>query len=382
LASFPVVLIEGARATGKTTTASRLATTEFRLPRDAALLASDPEGVLSSAEGTVLIDEWQLAGTDLLWVIKSLVDADPTPGRFILTGSVSPESYGPTYPLTGRGTRLRLTPMTQRELTGGGAGPTWLATLIDGLATKPGHAHPKLDLTTLATSGFPAAAKAADSADWLRAYAATVAERETGERHDPVRVMRLLRVLAATEGQAVPDETIWSAADINRVTFVRYHQMLERTHILGDLPSWETNRLKRITTYPKRCFADAALALALARLTPAALTQDPALAGHYLESFVAAQLRPECDAIGATLHHLRTQGQQQEIDFVIETEEGLIALEVKAGVNPTPRDARHLLWFKEKLGSRVLHSVVLHRGEASFELAEGVWALPITSMWT
>ena len=379
--TFSVVLLDGARATGKTTTASRLAKSEFRFPRDLALVESDPQQVLATADRPVLVDEWQLAGTELLWAIKALVDDDPSPGSFILTGSVEPAAYGPTYPLTGRGTHITLRPMSRRELVGAGAEPLWLDRLLGGELAVPGRRWPRMEIDELTVTGFPAA-PARSSADWLRSYAPTVAERTIENRRDPVRLTRLLRVLAESESQAVPDEHLWRAADINRATFVSYRQMLERTHIRTDLPAWESNRLKRITSYPKIQYVDAALALALARIGPVELRRDPILAGRYLESFVAAQLRPEGDRAGAVLHHLRTKGGEQEIDLLIELEHGIVAIEVKAGVRPRPADARHLVWLREQLGKRVLASIVLHRGDATFQLVDGVWALPISSLWS
>lgn len=379
--TFPVVLLDGARATGKTTTASRLAASEFRLPRDLALVESDPESVLAGAERPVLVDEWQLAGTDLLWAIKAIVDDDPRPGSFILTGSVEPVAYGPTYPLTGRGTHITMRPMSRRELLGAGTDSLWLDRLLAGELTVAGRRWPQSMVDELTVTGFPAAPPRS-SAEWLRSYAMTIAERSVEERRDPVRVTRLLRVLAESESQAVPDEHLWQAADINRATLAAYRQMLERTHIRADLPAWESNRLKRITTYPKCQYVDAALALALARIGPAELGRDPALAGRYLESFVAAQLRPECDRLGAAPHHLRTRGGEHEIDLLIELEDGIVAIEVKAGVRPRPADARHLTWLRDQLGERILATVVLHRGDAAFELVDGVWALPVTSLWS
>ncbi len=381
LETFPVVMLDGARATGKTTSASRAASSELRLPRDLALVESDPARVLTDGGRPVLVDEWQLAGTGLLWAAKAIVDEDPTPGSLILAGSVEPEAYGPTYPLTGRSVRIALRPMTRRELDGAGAGPLWLERLLGGEVTVPGRRHPRMDVADLVVTGFPAASGLSSSAEWLRSYAGTITEREVGDRRDPIRVNRLLRVLAESESQAVPDEHLWRSADINRATLAAYEQMLTRTHIRADLPAWESNRLKRITTYPKRQYVDAALALALARIGPDQLRRDPALAGRYLESFVAAQLRPECDRLGGVLHHVRTKGGEREIDLLIELDGGLVAAEVKAGVEPRPADARHLVWLREQLGDRLLATVVLHRGEATFELVEGVWAVPVTSLW-
>lgn len=380
--AVPVVLVDGARASGKTTSASRLAGSILRLPADLALLRSDPQRVLTSMARPVLIDEWQLAGVEVLWTIKQIVDDDPTPGSFILTGSVEPETYGPTYPLTGRSARLLLRPMSRREQIGGGGEPTWIDRLRAGeiLRTDSGGRRTELDLLT--TSGFPGAVPTNDHRAWLRAYAATVAERSVDERRDPERVARLLRVLAELESQAVPDETVWRSADLNRETLHAYRDMLARTHVLTPLPGWETNRLKRITSYPKRQLADTALALALARLGADELVVHPTLAGRYLESFVAAQLRPEADAVDGHLSHLRTRGGEHEVDIVIDIGGRLIAIDVKAGVNPTPRDVRHLAWFRDRFGDRLDASLVMHRGEVTFQLVDGVWAVPISSLWS
>lgn len=158
--------------------------------------------------------------------------------------------------------------------------------------------------------------------------------------------------------------------------------MLARTHVLTPLPAWETNRLKRITSYPKRHLVDTALALALARIDAPELATDPTLAGRYVESFVVAQLRPDVDAADGHLSHIRTRGGDQEVDIVIDIGGRLVAIDVKAGVNPTHRDARHLTWLRDWIGDRLDAAIVLHRGEATFELVDGVWALPISSLWS
>ncbi len=80
------------------------------------------------------------------------------------------------------------------------------------------------------------------------------------------QVQRLegLRADAALEAQAVPDQRIWEAADINKATWKAYEDLLARTHLVAPVPAFSSNRLKRLTTYPKRFLADTAMALALA----------------------------------------------------------------------------------------------------------------------
>lgn len=382
LASSPIVMVEGARATGKTTSCERRTASELRLPRDLPLLLSDPAEVLERRARPALIDEWQLAGPEVLWVLKDIVDQDPTPGSFLLTGSVEPESFGPTYPLTGRAASLLWRPMSRRELSGQGDRAIWLERLSSGSLFVPGDDHPKTDLAVLVQSGFPGIRDLADPGPRLLAYADSIAQRGVEERRDPVGIARVMRVLAEVEAQAVPDERVWRSADLNRLTLARYTALLERTHVIQPLSMWHTNRLKRLTARPKRLFADTALALALAGLTVDELRSDPTLAGPYLESFVACQLRSEVDRLRGSMHHLRDKAGAHEVDLLIDLGGRVVAIEIKATVRPTPADARHLSWLRTQLGDTVASAVVLHRGSATWELAPDVWAVPISTLWT
>jgi hypothetical protein len=96
------------------------------------------------------------------------------------------------------------------------------------------------------------------------------------------------------------------------------------------------------------------LALALARLDAAWLSDDPALAGRSLKSFVMQQLGRQVDAIGG----VRT----------------------KLAVRPAVADARHLVWLRDQLGDRFVAGFVTHAGADSYELADRIWALPITDL--
>ncbi len=381
LEAAPVVILDGPRGAGKTTTAERLAATTLMLPRDLAALRVDPEGYLRSARPPVLLDEWQLAGTDLLWAVKRLVDADPTPGRFLLTGSVEPASYGPTHPLTGRAVRMALRPMTRAELIGRGHEPILLQTILAGSTPPIGAALARpVEVDDLFRAGFPAARAMTDPTLFLDAYAALVSHRGGHEGRDATRVLRTLRVLAALTGQAVPDQRVWESADINKATLREYDDLLARVHLSAPLPAYEGNRLKRLTSYPKRFLADTALGLTLAGITREQLRSDPSLAGRHLESFLLQQLRPQVDLCGGTLTHLRTAGGEREIDAVIEVGSSLIAVEVTASRQVATSDARHMEWFRDQVGRRFFLGLVIHTGTDCYPLADRVVAMPLGLM--
>jgi hypothetical protein len=43
-------------------------------------------------------------------------------------------------------------------------------------------------------------------------------------------------------------------------------------------------------------------------------------------------------------------------------------------------DARHLVWLRDQLGDRFVAGFVTHAGADSYELADRIWALPITDL--
>lgn len=381
LANASVVILDGPRGVGKTTSAARLARSRVLLPRDREQLVAESAAYLAALEPPVLIDEWQLAGTDLLWTIKQLVDDDPEPGRFILTGSVEPASYGPTYPLTGRAVRLVMRPMTAAELEGGGAAPPLLTRVLAGSPPAATAGEPaSFEHSWLHRSGFPAARNMPDPELFLDAYASLVSQRAGDEGRDSSRLLRTMRILATLESQALPDQRIWEAADINKVTWKAYEDILRRTHLSAPSAAFESNRLKRLTSYPKRYLADTALALALADIRVEDLRASPSLSGHYLESFVMQQLRPQVDLARGALTHLRTGGGEREVDAVIEAGHEVVGIEVKNSARPSGGDARHLAWLRDELGDRFTSGFVVHTGGDSYPLAERVWAVPITTL--
>src|SRR5262245_6992522 len=91
----PVVLLQGARQTGKSTLVKWLAAgrhrAEYLTLDDAVTLAAaqrDPAGFLGGFTGNLILDEVQKA-PQLLPAIKIEVDRDRRPGRFLLTGSAN-----------------------------------------------------------------------------------------------------------------------------------------------------------------------------------------------------------------------------------------------------------------------------------------------------
>ncbi len=392
LAESPAVMIVGPRASGKTTTAIRFASTHVRLDSEAEAVAfrADPDAALAAFETTVLLDEWQEVPA-VLGAVKRAVDSDPTPGRFLITGSVRGDTDGRSWPLTGRAVRIPMYPLTVRELRGDYTRQTFIDRVVAGDLRAP-HETPSLpDYLDLAGGGgFPQPAlrlEPAGAARWMAAYLEQLVTRDAqaaDAARDPVRLGAYVEALAANTAGVAEHKTIYDAAGITRTTADAYGRLLQNLFVLDVVPAWSTNRLKRLARTPKRHLIDAGLVAAALRVDTTAILRDGDILGRVLETFVAAQLRAEEPVTTAPhrLFHLRQEGGRHEIDVVAELAAGnVIGIEVKATSAPTNRDARHLAWLRDELGPRFIAGVVLHAGPGFFELGDRIIASPISTLW-
>src|SRR6202046_3600329 len=78
---------------------------------------ASPDVMLEGLRPPVVLDEWQEV-PELLGAVKRSVDSDPTPGRYILTGSVRAELENQVWPGTGRLLQVPMYGMSVREVLG------------------------------------------------------------------------------------------------------------------------------------------------------------------------------------------------------------------------------------------------------------------------
>jgi uncharacterized protein len=394
-AQLPAILVTGPRATGKTTTAARHARTVVRLDRAAEAVAfqADPDAALRAQSEPVLLDEWQTV-PGVLGAVKRAVDSDPSPGRFLLTGSVRSDIDAETWPGTGRLVRLRMNGLSERELAAGLSGPTFLEKLRAGdldaftLPTDRPDLRGYVELALRGGYPEPALRLSGDARDaWLSGYLEQLLTRDAegvaGHR-DPLRLRRYFEATAlSTAGQ--PDhKTLYDAAGINRKTAIAYDALLTNLFVLELAPAWATNRLNRLIKTPKRYLVDPALAGAALGLDPTAVLKDGDLLGRLIDTFTVAQIRPELELTThrPRLYHLRDKEGRHEIDLVAEMAAGdILAVEIKATAAPSRTDARHLQWLQAEIGDRFVTGALLHTGPSLYRIEERILAIPICALW-
>ena len=395
LADTPVVLIHGPRQCGKTTLARMVgdaagyAYVTFDDDVQLAAALADPVGFVGDLPDRVVLDEVQRAPA-LFTAIKTAVDRNRAPGRFILTGSANvlliPKLADS---LAGRMEVLRLHPLAQCELAR--VKPRFLATLFGG-AFKARFAE-RLGAAALAeritAGGYPAAlarSSATRRAAWYRGYVDTLVQRDVREMARISALDALPRLLQISAGQTARLANFSELAapfQLSRPTIRDYVTLLERIFLLDELPPWHSNRLSRLIKTPKLHLGDAGVAAALLGLDAEALKRDRATLGRLLETFVFQELRRQAgwDEAPMGFFHFRDK-DGAEVDVVLERgARELAGVEVKAAATVTAADFRGLRKLREAAGSRFAAGVVLYDGEASLSFGEDLHAVPIRSLW-
>jgi hypothetical protein len=395
LADTRVVLLNGARQVGKSTLARRIAEARgghyqtLDDPATAAAAQADPGAFVEAAGSFAVIDEVQLVPA-LFVAIKQVVDRDPRPGRFLLTGSANVFMLPRVSDsLAGRMQVLALQPLAQCEI--GDSGHNFVDALFGG-GQWASRAVPtnRADLARrVATGGFPEVLSRADTerrAAWFGSYLASLLQRDVrdlahieGLRELP----RLLGLLAARTGGLMNVSEVARTAAIADTTLRRYLALLEAAFIVQPLPAWSANLGKRLVKAPKLHLLDTGLAAHLqGALDPDALAASPQF-GPLVEAFVVQEVRRQLgwSRVRAGAWHFRTAAGR-EVDLVLERSDGrIVGIEVKAGSNLRPADAAGLAALAEAAGERFVRGVVMYAGDQLLPLGKKIWAVPLSVIW-
>ena len=198
-------------------------------------------------------------------------------------------------------------------------------------------------------------------------------------------IARLVELVASnTTGRVIVDR-ISRELELPASSVRRYLTVLEHAFVVVSLTPWHSSRTSRTTKSPSMLLTDSGVAASLLNESSKSLADGTnSMTGPLVENFVAMELVKQAawSSRAPRLHHFRTK-DGVEVDIVAEAAGiGIMGIEVKARTTVRDGDFKGLRHMQARLGDRFRAGAVLHCGTTTIQWAPGLWALPISALWT
>jgi len=390
-----VIVISGARQTGKTTLSRQVITKDedYRSLDDSFMLdyaLSDPKGFLHNNPSTMVIDEIQKI-PKLIPEIKLIVDKNNRPGQFLLTGSANIL----TLPiigdsLAGRVKHIRLRPLTIGEMLK--KKPAFLEKAFSKDFPGKITGYNKEQILDYAfRGGYPEAAAIENPKhrkDWHKDYINTLLMRDLKDianirRRDDLQ--SLVGILASWSAKFMELTQITSALSINKITLNSYINTLISMYIFEKVPPWLKTDYERIGKRPKFYAADSGIMTSILGWEPKEVIMNNDRSGKLIETFIFQELAAQIDIDNKYNLYQYRDRQDREIDFLVEREDGaILGIEVKAGHSVSIDDFKAQFWFEENIlkNKKSYIGIVLYSGDRTVPFKENMLAVPTAALWS
>jgi len=360
LTNFPVVGVLGPRQCGKTTLVKKLSD-KFSKPtiyldmessRDRSVL-NDPELYFNQhAEECVILDEIQLY-PELFPILRSVIDRDKKPARFIIIGSSSPKLLRKSNEsLAGRVSYHELTPF-----------------LITEIKNKDKHRI---------WGGFPDCFLSDSdefSYEWLQNYIQSYTERELpqlGLKTSASNIYKLLRMLAHSHSQLLNINQLSKSLGISATSVKNYVDFLSEAFIIRLLQPYYHNTKKRLVKAPKIYIRDTGIFHALIGISnKQELEFNPQL-GDSWEGYVVEQIINHLPKNIEPMFYRTQHGNEVDL-LLVKGQKVLAAIEIKNTLSPKP--SRGFRISIEELSPEKKVSVV--PSDENYELEKGLFVMGI-----
>lgn len=382
---FPVLALVGPRQSGKTTLLKRLYESHYPIVSletpDVRLAAlGDPRGFLNLHPSPVIFDEIQYV-PELLPYIKERVDVRRREaGQYILTGSQNLLLMQQvTESLAGRAAILKLLPLSRWELNREGQRPLYWE--------QPGGLLPHRSLNELwdqILRGFYpeiAGQPGRDSRLWHASYIQTYLERDVRSLRnigDLTQFQTFLRALAARAAQILNISEVARDVGVSVNTVKAWISLLEASFQVFLLRPYYANVGKRLVKSPKLYFMDTGLLCHLVGLRDVEHAASGPMGGAIFENMVVADILKMHMHRGdePALYYWRTS-HGSEVDLILDTQMGLIPMEIKLAETLRPEAAKGIVSFRADFGKKAAPGYVIFPGDQVLPLAESITSLPL-----
>lgn len=366
--TFRLVVLSGARQTGKTTLLRRLFPERdfitFDPVEDVEHARADPDFFLDNHPPPAIFDEIQYA-PELVAALKRRVDRNgDAPGQYILTGSqqwqvmkVLAES------LAGRAVFIDLHGLSLAELAEApqtGWLANWLSDPKGRLDQFSGRRYEETSVNWIWRGTLPGILTVANDlipAFW-DSYQRTYIERDArlmAELSDWQQFSLFLRLTGSLSAQEVNTSQLGREIGVTPRTARKWLNILSGTFQWFEIPAWKGNAVKRVSSKPKGYLSDTGLICHGQRISsPLGLPGHP-LFGSLFETAIVNDIWRQADALTVRpgFWHWRSAGGA-EVDLILERDGRLFPVEIKTTSNPRPRDISGLAAFKAAHPSLVM----------------------------
>ena len=392
LTDTPVVLVNGARQTGKSTLVQSVVAGDYVTFDDAGTLKAakgDPQGFIGALRRPAILDEVQLV-PEIFRSIKFHVDRDRRPGSFVLTGSANVMMLpNLSDSLAGRIEILTLWPLSQGELSGMKEGFIDAAFRREPPVLGPSRMGQHELVSRVLEGGFPdvvGRGSARRSRSWFQGYSTTILQRHVRDLSDIDALGDLPRLLTRIAAQTMGIANVASLSrslELPATSLRRYLNLLIASYVIQPVPGWSRQLTTKAAKTEKLALLDSGLTAFLQNVDADRIRLERTLFGPLLETFVVMELRKQLEWADtlANLYYWRTHSGT-EVDIIVESTDGrIVPIEVKASATIGWQDFGALRVLQREYGDQFVRGVLLYTGEQTLPFGEGLWAMPIDALW-
>ena len=388
-----VVLLSGPRQSGKTTLAEKIAGTQMEClklddPTLAASARKDPVGFIENNNKAVVFDEIQRV-PELIPVIKSKIDLDDRPGRYLLTGSSDiTTKHIVVDELKEQVNSILLLPLSQSEIFSSQG--NFLDNVFKLKKLNNGNILVGNELINLVfDGGYPEALnrknlKRRDA--WYRNYVNDIVHHdipEFSELNYVNELPKLLKIIAHYSGKVMNYSAIGTTLGMNHITVQNYIDILERLFLVSTLPAWNNSLFGRSIKAPKQHLLDTGLLTSLRQITVENVNDNRSVFGPILETFVISELRKLAtwSKQGYKFFHFRDR-DGNEVDIIAENlKRQIVGFEIKAASTVTNNDFKQLRRLAKIYGEDFIRGIVFYDGEHIAPFGDQMVAVPLSNLW-